>query len=737
MRLSAVLVASFIFALSIGFMGAPAPAFAAGCTSAEVAEMQVQLSIYEAQLQLASGLRAQILELQIQLLRLKIAECDDAPPTPDDDDACLVITNNLAIGSTDATTGGDVSRLQRFLGGEVTGYYGLQTARLVTAWQTANGIPPVGAVGPVTRAAMMASCTDGTGTSPGTATSTASAVIDQSSLRHDENVDVRITGTAKNVRTLDVFIVPSGDFGVAHNDYDGLDNQVGKDGFFKSGADVRSNGSWAAEFGDSHIPEGTSFVLVFDGSKETLLARAPLVIDTDEVTKAEAQAAIRDAEDAIEDAQEAYDEAEEDGDVPSYVLEDAAEDLEEALDEFERAEDAFGNGAYALAYEEAVSAKGWAESALERLEESDAGRFTYSLVNKALDPGESWALGSDLRYFVLKIHNSQSSTQKLTFPTNCWWTYRIVERGTERVAYDLADDQSCMRPGSSPATTFNLRPGESKTFEFDHLDSLHRLPAGSYAMKLDVLSDPPAEEAAAFPFRIVATATTSTPTVSVSVSPSTITVGQSTTLSWSSTNAQYCSMGDKLGTSGSMTLSPEKTKTYTVRCVNGSASAEASVTVTVRSVTTPVDSFTATPTAGYAPLTVAFKGTANQAKSCDGGSRRLSFGDGEVYQILFPADLCRASAWSVSHTYAKAGSYTAALYAGKEEKGTALQSMTIKVAAMETPRPPVTPTTPIIPSYPLYDDSETNNSYRLEAAAYASLMAALDALSAQLAALTR
>jgi peptidoglycan hydrolase-like protein with peptidoglycan-binding domain/lysophospholipase L1-like esterase len=69
----------------------------------------------------------------------------------------LVITRALALGSE----GSDVTSLQKFLKAEgfytysaITGYFGTITAEAVSAFQRANGISPVGTVGPVTRAAL-------------------------------------------------------------------------------------------------------------------------------------------------------------------------------------------------------------------------------------------------------------------------------------------------------------------------------------------------------------------------------------------------------------------------------------------------------------------------------------------------------------------------------------------------------------------------------------------------------
>lgn len=77
------------------------------------------------------------------------------------------------------------------------------------------------------------------------------------------------------------------------------------------------------------------------------------------------------------------------------------------------------------------------------------------------------------------------------------------------------------------------------------------------------------------------------PTISLSASPSAIEGGQSTTLSWNSTNATSVTIDNGVGTvepSGSRTVSPSKSTTYMARATGsgGSAVAEARVTVTPR-----------------------------------------------------------------------------------------------------------------------------------------------------------
>src|ERR1700733_14290564 len=74
-------------------------------------------------------------------------------------DTPLVISRPLYVGSS----GTDVSALQQYLKGlgyfaypTITGYYGAATWQAVWDFQKANGLEPVGYVGPLTRALISA-----------------------------------------------------------------------------------------------------------------------------------------------------------------------------------------------------------------------------------------------------------------------------------------------------------------------------------------------------------------------------------------------------------------------------------------------------------------------------------------------------------------------------------------------------------------------------------------------------
>ena len=94
---------------------------------------------------------------------------------------------------------------------------------------------------------------------------------------------------------------------------------------------------------------------------------------------------------------------------------------------------------------------------------------------------------------------------------------------------------------------------------------------------------------------------------SFTANPTTITEGDSTTLSWQTTNATSVTVKDGNGATvysgssvdGSTSVSPTSTTTYTLTAIGDGGTATASVTVTVNAAPTPaptVDSFTANPT---------------------------------------------------------------------------------------------------------------------------------------------
>jgi PKD repeat protein len=145
------------------------------------------------------------------------------------------------------------------------------------------------------------------------------------------------------------------------------------------------------------------------------------------------------------------------------------------------------------------------------------------------------------------------------------------------------------------------------------------------------------------------------PTVTLSSSPVSLTAGQASTLTWSSTNADSCSASGAWSgaqpTSGSLnTGALNQNATYNLSCTGtgGSASASATVTVSANTGTAVKASFSASPTSGSAPLGVNFKDTSTGSPA----TWLWNFGDGSTSTLQNP-----------THQYASAGTYSITLTA--------------------------------------------------------------------------
>ena len=106
------------------------------------------------------------------------------------------------------------------------------------------------------------------------------------------------------------------------------------------------------------------------------------------------------------------------------------------------------------------------------------------------------------------------------------------------------------------------------------------------------------------------------PTVTISASPTTITTGQSSKLTWSSTNANACtasgSWSGTSATSGSQMVTPSATGkyTYTLACTGSDGTANASATLTVNPTSQPLAvSVSASPTTVNTGATVTLTAT--------------------------------------------------------------------------------------------------------------------------------
>lgn len=116
--------------------------------------------------------------------------------------------------------------------------------------------------------------------------------------------------------------------------------------------------------------------------------------------------------------------------------------------------------------------------------------------------------------------------------------------------------------------------------------------------------------------------------------------------------------------------------TYIVRLASGGHETTATVLVSGQSAPTasnlPAQTFSASPTSGAAPLTVTFSGTVTGANAgwCQANCTDvLDFGDGTTGSVPLPATTNGVSQYSLQHTYANGGTFTATHYQGQAGSG--------------------------------------------------------------------
>jgi len=123
-----------------------------------------------------------------------------------------------------------------------------------------------------------------------------------------------------------------------------------------------------------------------------------------------------------------------------------------------------------------------------------------------------------------------------------------------------------------------------------------------------------------------ATATASLPAVQISANPTAVTSGQTSTLTWSASNATSCTASG--GWAGNKALSGSETTgaimaatTYTLTCSNASGSSSAATTVTIQTASAPTLTLTANPTsvASGSSSTLTWSSTNATACTASGG----------------------------------------------------------------------------------------------------------------------
>jgi hypothetical protein len=253
---------------------------------------------------------------------------------------------------------------------------------------------------------------------------------------------------------------------------------------------------------------------------------------------------------------------------------------------------------------------------------NDWPSLSFSPLYKAASADDAWAEGLDIDGLVIEIKNSSALQQQITFPTNCWYTYKIYNRVTGAMVFDLRTIQQCVTAGSVPPTTFTLATGEAKYIEFKHENRNFHLSPGSYEMRVDVLSKIPLKEAVRFYFRV--TAVNGSPSCTLTSNKTAYTLGEIATFSWTSTNATYAAFipdtsgkdavwvpGDKLSANGSQQIAlnilGNPTVTLGVYGLNG-WSGVCKSTVSVTSATTPPPAPTPTLSISISPTVGNYSG---------------------------------------------------------------------------------------------------------------------------------
>ncbi len=117
------------------------------------------------------------------------------------------------------------------------------------------------------------------------------------------------------------------------------------------------------------------------------------------------------------------------------------------------------------------------------------------------------------------------------------------------------------------------------------------------------------------PFGFVSN-TTPAPTLSLTANPASITAGQSSTISWSSTNATSCVAPDSSALSGNVIAVPSQTNTYNVTCTGPGGSVTKSVTINVTTTPAPTLTLTANPTSVYSGQSTTLTWSSTNATSC-------------------------------------------------------------------------------------------------------------------------
>jgi trimeric autotransporter adhesin len=156
------------------------------------------------------------------------------------------------------------------------------------------------------------------------------------------------------------------------------------------------------------------------------------------------------------------------------------------------------------------------------------------------------------------------------------------------------------------------------------------------------------------------------PTATLSASPTSIVAGNASTLTHSCTNATSASISGGVGTvsalSGTASVSPVTTTTYTLSCTNSAGTATDTASITVIAAQADLTAGLVSPTTATAGTPVTLSATASNIGNTTSGSFPM------LFQVQTPSTLKNSTylagipagstgSATVSHTFASAGSY--------------------------------------------------------------------------------
>lgn len=183
---------AFIFALSVSF-ALPSTSVAASLNTTQIGAILSLLSSFGASSAVIANVQA------------ALTGATPAPSPTQSSPTCVTLIADLSAGMTDTQTGGDVSKLQAFLGiTPTTGYFGPQTESTVKQWQSSHGIVSSGTpdttgygfVGPQTRVSM--GCVTQRGTSGSQSQTPSTGTYGATSSSNNQYVQTPPKSTSSN-----------------------------------------------------------------------------------------------------------------------------------------------------------------------------------------------------------------------------------------------------------------------------------------------------------------------------------------------------------------------------------------------------------------------------------------------------------------------------------------------------------------------------------------------------------